>query len=124
MEPNKSQSIAISHGKGPMLILAGPGSGKTTVIIQRILHLISRRGVPPDKILAVTFSRAAAGEMKERYEQTVATPDLPANSTHCRSPAFATFHSIFYNILKTDFPSKYTSIITENEKLNFIRSEI
>ncbi|MGI6072153.1 MAG: ATP-dependent helicase [Lachnospiraceae bacterium] len=124
MEPNKSQSIAISHGKGPMLILAGPGSGKTTVIIQRILHLISRRGVPPDKILAVTFSRAAAGEMKERYEQTVATPDLPANSTHCRSPAFATFHSIFYNILKTDFPSKYTSIITENEKLTFIRSEI
>ena len=61
---NKSQSKAISHREGPALILAGPGSGKTLVITQRVKNLIIKEHVAPEKILVITFTKAAAQEMK------------------------------------------------------------
>ena len=66
---NRGQWEAIRHGSGPLLVLAGPGSGKTFVIIRRILHLVENRGVDPSSILVITFTKAAAKEMKERFLQ-------------------------------------------------------
>lgn len=60
----EAQKEAVTHGKGPMLVLAGPGSGKTFTITRRILHLIETGEVGADRILVITFTKAAAGEMK------------------------------------------------------------
>ena len=67
MKFNKSQASAISHRDGAMLVLAGPGSGKTAVITQRTKSLITEYGVDPSNILVITFTKAAATEMKERF---------------------------------------------------------
>ena len=64
MEFNESQKRAVRHCDGPMLLLAGPGSGKTTVITHRIKYIIEEHGVRPDNILVITFTKAAANEMK------------------------------------------------------------
>ena len=69
MDFNVEQKKAIEHHKGPMLVLAGPGSGKTTVIIYRVKYLIEQYNVPPQKILVVTYTKAAATEMKQRFMQ-------------------------------------------------------
>ncbi|MGN0241015.1 MAG: ATP-dependent helicase [Candidatus Weimeria sp.] len=83
------QQTAVSHFEGPCLCMAGPGSGKTLVITERISSLV-KRGIEPRRILVVTFTRDAAASMKKRCE----------DENHIYpSPAFGTFHSVFYNIL-------------------------
>ena len=66
MEFNESQKRAVRHCDGPMLLLAGPGSGKTTVITHRIKYMTEEHGVRPDNILVITFTKAAANEMIAR----------------------------------------------------------
>ena len=88
LHPN--QIHAISHGTGPMLVLAGPGSGKTTVIIQRIRRLTEKMGVSPYRILVITFTKAAAEQMKTRYAALQGKTGV----------MFGTFHSIFFRILR------------------------
>ncbi len=126
MPENKEQLEAIDHFKGPMLVVAGPGSGKTTVITKRIANLVMRYNVRPENILVVTFTRAAAKEMKERYEKLAAgypaKPDTLSESiTKDRQEtagtvAFGTFHSVFYRMLCVSKGYGRNCILDENEK--------
>jgi len=93
MKLNENQKTAVEHLEGPMLVIAGPGSGKTTVIVQRTYNLISKYGVNPDNILVITFTKAAAKNMKERYLSL--SDDLGSGITFC------TLHSLFFRILRT-----------------------
>ena len=89
---NKAQQEAIEHVKGPMMVLAGPGSGKTTVITHRVKALIEKAGVPPENILVVTFTKASASEMKQRFLKLMGKTSVPVS--------FGTFHAVFFTILK------------------------
>lgn len=104
--PSKAQKQAITHLRGPALVCAGPGSGKTFTIIQRILYLIEQYHVNPDKILVITYTRAAAREMKERFE----------GCSHYQNVHFGTFHSICFNILRQSGIVSTDSLIKENDK--------
>ncbi|MFD2416280.1 UvrD-helicase domain-containing protein [Amycolatopsis pigmentata] len=86
------QRAAAGSGGGPLLIIAGPGTGKTRTLTHRIAHLVTERGVPPEQCLAITFTRRAAGEMEERLAALV--PDHAAKLT------VATFHSLGVRILR------------------------
>lgn len=123
MELNPSQLRAVSFGSGPCLVLAGPGSGKTTVMIRRLQNLISEYNVRPENILAVTFSRAAAREMSDRFAASCTecrNAPLPSGS---QSVTFGTVHSIFLRILKEDL-RKCISVISSEESRSFILHEI
>ena len=67
MELNSSQKLAVEYREGPLLVVAGPGSGKTKVIIERILHLVNS-GIKPEEILCLTFTKKAAELMSQRLE--------------------------------------------------------
>lgn len=120
---NPSQQEAIRHFRGPCEVIAGPGSGKTFVLVERILFLIIECGVPPSQILVLTFSKAAAGEMKTRFqrrsrEALEENPQLLAASS---SVTFGTFHSVFLNILQTSSPVRF-SILDNSRSRNLLRT--
>lgn len=89
-----AQNEAVRAGDGPLLVLAGAGSGKTRVICERILFLIRERHVDPDRILVITFTRDAAQEMRDRFLQQVIAEERTE-----RSAVFGTFHSVFFHVL-------------------------
>jgi DNA helicase II / ATP-dependent DNA helicase PcrA len=93
---NPPQREAVAHTEGPLLILAGAGSGKTRVITHRIAHIITARRVPPPAVLAVTFTNKAANEMRERVAALLA--DVPLDS----EPRISTFHSFCVRLLRRD----------------------
>lgn len=112
---SKAQKEAVMHKDGPMMVLAGPGSGKTLVITKRIQYLISHYQIPPQRILVITFTRAAANEMKERFWR-LAGETLPVS--------FGTFHSVFFTILKYAYHYSADNILPEHKKYDFIREII
>lgn len=113
---NEAQKRAIRHTDGPALVLAGPGSGKTTVITNRVRYLTEKVGVEPGNILVITFTRAAAREMKERYERIT--------GTGCSRVSFGTFHSVFFMILKLAYRYQASNIVKEEQRIQFIREQL
>ena len=93
---NAPQREAVTHTEGPLLILAGAGSGKTRVITHRLAHIITTRHVPPSAVLAVTFTNKAAREMRARVEALL--QDTPLDS----APNVSTFHSFCVRLLRRD----------------------
>ena len=113
MSFNPAQQEAICHVAGPAMILAGPGSGKTTVITQRVRYLIEEAGVHPASILVVTFTKAAAREMKERFVALCGGQSMPVS--------FGTFHSIFFAVLKAAYNYTAGDIITDSRRMELFR---
>lgn len=105
---NKAQKQAVEHNKGPMMVLAGPGAGKTLVITYRTKTLIEKYGVEPGKILVITFTKAAAEEMKARFQNIMDGKYVPVR--------FGTFHAVFFSILKHAYHYTASNIIRESEK--------
>ena len=113
MKRNPSQKRAIAHLSGPMMVLAGPGSGKTSVIVERTAYMINEGGISPSNILVVTFSRAAAKEMKERFLSFTGQQYTPVT--------FGTFHGVFYGILKQAYGFTAANILSDEEKFGILR---
>src|SRR5437016_1573764 len=105
---NPQQAEAVQATEGPLLILAGAGSGKTRVITVRIAYLISEKGVAPHNILAVTFTNKAAGEMRSRVEELLKGQKLQS------APLISTFHSLCVRILRQDI-----ALLEEGYKKSF-----
>src|SRR3982751_173392 len=121
---NPQQIEAVKTTEGPLLVLAGAGSGKTRVITVRIAYLIAEKNVPPHSILAVTFTNKAAGEMRERVNQLLAGQKLPS------SPLIATFHSLCVRILRQDIDkleegyTKSFTIYDTDDSIKVIKSAL
>ena len=109
----EEQRIAITHNIGPMLVLAGPGSGKTTVITERVRYLIEECGVHPGNILVITFTKTAAEEMKERYEKKQVIGKGTVN--------FGTFHAVFFKILRFAYNYEASNILKDEERYKVLR---
>ena len=108
MKINKAQEIAITHDQGPMLVLAGPGSGKTAVITQRLMYLTMKCKIPQEQILVVTFTKAASLEMKTRYLRQIGNSQTKIS--------FGTFHSIFFTILRHAYHFQSQQFLREDQK--------
>lgn len=115
MQFNNSQLKAVKHKTGPMLVIAGPGSGKTTVLTARIRNLIEEYSVNPANILVITFTKAAVNEMKSRFN------NMMGRSTNV---TFGTFHAVFFMILRAAYNYSVDSIIKEDVRQNIIKQAI
>ncbi|WP_312888820.1 ATP-dependent helicase [Nonomuraea rhodomycinica] len=91
---DEHQRAVVAHGSGPLLVLAGPGTGKTTTVVESVVDRIERRGIDPERVLILTFSRKAAGELRERV-----TARLRRTT---RTPLALTFHSYAYALLRRE----------------------
>lgn len=116
MEFNEAQKQAIRHIDGPCMVLAGPGSGKTSVITYRAKYLIEEAGIASDKLLIITFTRASAQEMKQRFLEL-----MKGTETAC---TFGTFHSVFFHMLRTAYGYNSSQILMEEEKRAFLKDYI
>lgn len=113
-ELNDAQREAVMHKDGPIMIIAGAGSGKTKVLTTRIIHLMSAHGVDSFNILALTFTNKAAAEMKERVEKVL-------GNSEARNLYIGTFHSVFARILRAEaprlgYPGNFTIYDTDDSR--------
>lgn len=106
------------HNQGPMMLLAGPGSGKTTTMTKRVVSLLENYHVNPANILVVTFTKAAAREMKERFEKLCMDSGITQNY---RQVTFGTFHGVFYGILRHAYRLTGKNIISEEQRFDMLR---
>ena len=113
MSLNHAQTEAVAHNKGPCMVLAGPGSGKTLTIAKRIEYLIMKHKVRPEEILVITFTKYAAWEMKNR------TRSICGLSSY--AVTFGTFHGIYYGILKWAYRLNQSNLLSDEEKYRILR---
>ena len=113
MSLNHAQTEAVAHNKGPCMVLAGPGSGKTLTIAKRIEYLIMKHKVRPEEILVITFTKYAAWEMKNR------TRSICGASSY--AVTFGTFHGIYYGILKWAYRLNQSNLLSDEEKYRILR---
>ena len=113
MSLNHAQTEAVAHNKGPCMVLAGPGSGKTLTIAKRIEYLIMKHKVRPEEILVITFTKYAAQEMKDR------TRSICGPSSY--AVTFGTFHGIYYGILKWAYRLNQSNLLSDEEKYRILR---
>ncbi len=113
---NQAQQQAVLHKDGPMLVLAGPGSGKTLVITERTKHLIEQEQIPEEEILVITFTKAAANEMKERFLKIRNMGQTKVN--------FGTFHAVFFTILKHAYHLNAGNIVRDDTRFQFMKEII
>ena len=113
MKLSKIQLDAVRVTEGPALIIAGPGSGKTTVLTNRIKFLIEEHNVAPEEILVITFSKAAALEMRTRFYSMCEDSFYPVT--------FGTFHSVFFQIIHTQYHYNTSHILTLQKKRELMR---
>lgn len=116
MTENSEQKKAVEHFEGPLLVLAGPGSGKTTVIIHRTKYMIEHWGVDPRRILVITFTKAAAMEMKSRFQSLMGKGEVPVS--------FGTFHAVFFKILKYAYNYNGSNILREDDRYAFFHETV
>src|SRR5438034_8298037 len=116
----KAQNEAVTHEAGPLLIVAGAGTGKTTVITRRIAHLIAQRRARPEEILALTFTDKAAAEMEERVDQLVpyGYADVEIATFHAFGDGLLRGHSLEIG-LQNDF-----SVLSRAEQVIFLRDRL
>ena len=113
MSLNHAQTEAVAQNKGPCMVLAGPGSGKTLTIAKRIEYLIMKHKVRPEEILVITFTKYAAWEMKNR------TRSICGPSSY--AVTFGTFHGIYYGILKWAYRLNQSNLLSDEEKYRILR---
>jgi DNA helicase-2/ATP-dependent DNA helicase PcrA len=113
---NEQQKIAVLHTEGPLLVVAGAGTGKTKTLTHRIMHLI-QGGVAPQNILAITFTNKAAMEMRERVAEMLGSDDV--------LPMLSTFHSLGVRILREHHQkigvNKYFNILDTQDKMSLVK---
>ncbi len=113
MSLNHAQTEAVAHNKGPCMVLAGPGSGKTLTIAKRIEYLIMKHKVRPEEMVVITFTKYAAWEMKNR------TRSICGPSSY--AVTFGTFHGIYYGILKWAYRLNQSNLLSDEEKYRILR---
>lgn len=106
---NENQQTAVNHIDGPCMVLAGPGSGKTRVITYRIVNMVMNEGIPPTRILAISFTKASSVEMKNRALEI-------CNDFRMNKVTFGTFHAVFFRILRKFERLNLNSILDEKLK--------
>ncbi|MDR2939181.1 MAG: ATP-dependent helicase [Clostridiales bacterium] len=111
---NGNQLDAMRHYEGPMMVLAGPGSGKTTVITYRVKNLIESCHIPPNKILVISFTKASCLEMEGRF----------LSICNARGVMFSTFHALFFKIIRQHYGYIINDIIDEDEKRETLKKII
>ena len=137
--PSNSQLKAIKHGCGTMLVLAGPGSGKTFVMTQRILNLIQEKHIKPEHILVISFSKASTLELEQRFQRHIQEQIIETSHFQIQNNIqynlneiindnnqvnFYTFHACFFHILKDTYHYTSKDIITEKQKRELIRTVV
>lgn len=110
---NNEQKKAIESNNSHVLVLAGPGSGKTHTLVTKIEYMVEEKGVSPKEILVITFSKKAALEMQDRFEKLVKPKIYPVY--------FGTFHAIYYSIIKEHYRFDKNSILSESNKRKYLR---
>jgi len=113
---NDDQQAAVRHSQGPLLIIAGPGTGKTRTITSRMAALISDGTAAPENILAVTFTRKAAAEMQSRLETA-----LPESTCY---PLIATFHGLCVRLLREMSGQEVVTVLDDNTRMELLRDAI
>ena len=109
MQMNQDQYEAVHHLDGPCIVIAPPGSGKTFTLTQRIKYLTQEAGICPESVLVITFTKAAAVQMKERYLEMTAQQDTPVT--------FGTIHALCFGILRNSFHYDRRALLSETQKL-------